>query len=245
MALPKLTIMKHELSLPSTGEKITYRPFLVKEEKILMMAMQGGKASDMVKALREIIQNCIENDNLTIDTLPMFDVEYIFLQLRGRSIGEDIDIQYQLPDHVCEKGGDCDYVTKINVDEIEIVKNKEHKALIDITDDIKVNMRYPKIEMGAAMADLGEADMVETTFDMIGDCIEYIMDGEEIHKTIDYTKEEVNTFLNSLSSKQFKNMQGFFETMPKLQKKITAECNKCGKKNERVLEGLTDFFALG
>ena len=244
MALPILTVMKHELNLPSTGEKIKYRPFLVKEEKLLMMAMQAGKASDMVQALRDIIQNCVESD-IKIDDLAMFDVEYIFLQLRARSIGEDIPIQYSVPDNVCEKGGDCNFVTVIDATTIKIEKNKNHKNLVDITDKIKVSMKYPKIEMGAAMTDLGETEMVDATFDMIGQCIDFIMDGEEVHKTSDYTKEEVDTFLNSLSSKQFKNMQEFFETMPKLRKNIQAECDKCGKKNERVLEGLTDFFALG
>lgn len=242
MALPKLTVMKHELSLPSTGEKVTFRPFLVKEEKILMMAMQSGKTIDMVKALRQIIENCVESDIASSD-LPTFDIEYIFLQLRARSVGETIPINYSNKDDICEDGKNkCDFFVEINLDDITIEKDKNHKALIDITKDIKVKMKYPKVETTTNIAGVEGEKLVDATFDLIGESIEYIMDGEDIHKPTDYTKVEIDDFLNSLSSEQFKKVQEFFETMPKLRKEVTAKCKKCGKKDHKILEGLNDFF---
>ena len=186
MALPKLTVMKHELSLPSTGEKITFRPFLVKEEKILMMAMQSGKTIDMVKALRQIIENCIESDIVSSD-LPTFDIEYIFLQLRARSVGETIPINYSNKDGICEDGKNkCDFFVEINLDDITIEKDKNHKALIDITKDIKVKMKYPKVETTTNIAGVEGEKLVDATFDLIGESIEYIMDGEDIRNILNH-----------------------------------------------------------
>ena len=243
MALPIITIMKHELTLPSSGEKITFRPFLVKEEKILMMALQGGEAKDMVRALKEIINNCVDKD-LKVDTLPPFDLEYIFLQLRARSVGDVIPINYSIPEELCKDGKkECTFEIELNIDDVKIQKDKNHKDLIDLTDSIKLKMKYPDMEASVAMAGIEGTEMVEKTFDIIGHCIEYIMDGEEMHKLTDYTKKEADDFLNSLSTQQFKEIQTFFDTMPKLKHEITAKCKVCGKKNERVLEGMGDFFA--
>jgi len=245
MALPKLTVMKHKLSLPSTGEKITYRPFLVKEEKILMMAMQSEDPVEMVVALREIIKNCVESD-INVERLPVFDVEYIFLQLRSKSVGETIDLSYTVPDEICEVDKkECLFALQIILDDITVEKTKEHNPLIDITDSIKIKMKYPEIEMSTSVSAglTGDSsNMVDVTFKMIEGCIEYIMDGEEIHKPDDYTEKEIDDFINSLSSAQFKSIQGFFETMPKLRKRVTGKCSKCEKENEKVLEGLADFF---
>jgi len=210
MALPKLTVMKHELSLPSTGEKITYRPFLVKEEKILMMAMQSEDPIDMVKALGQIIKNCVESDIVTSD-LPTFDIEYIFLQLRARSVGETIPINYSIKDIMCEDEQQyCDFFVEINLDDIAIERDKNHNDLININKNIKVKMRYPKIEATTNIAGIEGEKMVNATFDLIGESIEYIMEGEDIHKPADYTKAEVDDFLNSLSPEQVKKIQEFF-----------------------------------
>jgi len=242
MALPKITVMKHELTLPSSGEKITFRPFLVKEEKILMMALQGGEAKDMVRGLKEIINNCVDKD-LKVDTLPPFDLEYIFLQLRARSVGDVIPISYSIPEELCKDGKkECTFEIELNIDDVKIQKDKNHKDLIVLTDEIKLKMKYPDMEASVAMVGIEGTEMVEKTFDIIGYCIEYIMDGEEMHKLTDYTKKEADDFLNSLSTQQFKEIQTFFDTMPKLKHEITAKCKVCGKKNERVLEGMGDFF---
>ena len=243
MALPKMNIIKHKLTLPSTGKEYTYRPFLVKEEKVLMMAMESGEPKDMIRSLRDIISTCVEG-NIKVDSLPMFDVEYIFLQLRSRSVGEKTPVTYTLENDPCDKlkNKNCSYATEINLDEIKVEKNKDHNDLIDLTDDIKVKMRYPQIEASAEIIGLEGDKLVDKTFDMIGSCMEYIMEGEEIHKTSDYSQKEVEEFLNSLSSPQFRKIQVFFDTMPKLRKEITAKCSDCGKENIRVLEGLADFF---
>ena len=241
MALPKLTVMKHELILPSTGEKVTYRPFLVKEEKILMMAMQSEDPADMIRALKQIIINCVEND-IKIDDLPPFDIEYIFLQLRARSIGETITISYTLPDEKCTNNNDCEFEIEIKIDDIKIETNKEHNELIELTDSIKLKMKYPDLEASGMMTEAGGAEMVDKTFELIGQCIEYILDGEEMHKLSDYTKKESQEFLDSLSTQHFKEIQTFFDTMPKLKHEITAVCKGCGKENSRVLEGMGDFF---
>ena len=243
MALPKIVVMKHELTLPSSGEKITFRPFLVKEEKILMMALQGGEAKDMVRALKEIINNCVDKD-LKVDTLPPFDLEYIFLQLRARSVGDVIPISYSLPEEICKDDKkECTFEKELNLDNIKVQKNKNHKDLIDLTDTIKLKMRYPNMEAAATMTGVEGVEMVNKTFDLIGQCIEYIMDGEEMHNLSDYTKKEADDFLNSLSTQNFKEIQTFFDTMPKLKHEITAKCKVCGKENKRVLEGMGDFFA--
>ena len=243
MALPKLNIIKHSLILPSTGKKITFRPFLVKEEKILMMAMESGEATDMIHALRDIITSCVEED-IKVNTLPMFDIEYIFLQLRSRSVGEKTPITYSLENDICEKlkGANCSYLVEINLDEVQVEKIKDHKDLINLTKDIKIKMRYPKIEASAEIMGLEGEKLIDKTFEMIGGCMEYIMEGEEMHQTSDYSQKEIDDFLNSLSSPQFREIQKFFDTMPKLRKEITAKCSECGKENKRVLEGLGDFF---
>ena len=243
MALPKIAVMKHELTLPSSGEKITFRPFLVKEEKILMMALQGGEAKDMVRGLKEIINNCVDKD-LKVDTLPPFDLEYIFLQLRARSIGDIIPINYSIPEERCKDDKtECKFEIELNIDDVKIQKDKNHKDLIVLTDEIKLKMKYPDMEASVAMAGIEGTEMVDKTFDIIGQSIEYIIDGEEMYKLSDYTKKEADDFLNSLSTQHFKEIQTFFDTMPKLKHEITAKCKVCGKKNERVLEGMGDFFS--
>ena len=243
MALPIITVMKHELTLPSSGEKITFRPFLVKEEKILMMALQSGEAKDMVRALKEIINNCVDKD-LKVDTLPPFDLEYIFLQLRARSIGDIIPINYSIPEEICKDGKkECTFNIELNIDDIKIQKDKNHKDFIVLTDKINLKMKYPDMEVSATMAGVEGTEMVDKTFDIIGQSIEYIVDGEEMYKLSDYTKKEADDFLNSLSTQHFKEIQTFFDTMPKLKHEITAKCKVCGKKNERVLEGMGDFFS--
>lgn len=208
-----------------------------------MMAMQSGDTKDMIRALREIISSCVETE-IDVNSLPMFDIEYVFLQLRARSVGEVIDINYSLQNDPCNKlkNASCNYHTTINLDDIQVFKNPEHKDLIELTESIKVKMRYPKIELSAKLSGLSGDDMVNATFEMIGDSIEYIMEGVEIYKSADYSQSEIEEFLNSLSTSQFKKIQEFFDTMPKLKKDIVAKCTSCGKKNERTLEGMADFF---
>jgi len=246
MALPKLNIITHTMNLASTGEEISYRPFLVKEEKVLMMAMQSGDPKDMLKALKEIIKACVNTD-IKVNTLPIYDIEYIFLQLRARSIGDKIPITYTLEDVKCKKAEDklCTFETEINIDDVNVDKPEGHNPIVELTDTIKVKMSYPKIETWAEMSMvMNEKDTVEKTFGIIADSIEYIMDGDEdIHYAKDYSKKEMGEFMNSLSSPQFQLIHKFFDTMPKVRKEVTAKCTVCGEENTKVLEGMADFFA--
>ena len=250
MALPKVKVMYHTLTLPSTGKKVRFRPFLVKEEKILMMAMQSGESKDMISSLKDIINNCMEED-IKVNELAMFDFEYIFLQLRARSVGDTIDIKYSEPEKICSKDSkECNFTSVLNIDEIKAPKITTQKDLIDITDKIKVKLRWPKVDDAAALGNLNlegndASSLVESTFTIIANCIEYIMDGEEMFKVQDHTKKDIDDFLNSLSSSQFKSIQGYFESLPKITKDVTSTCTKCGNTDVKHLEGVGDFFALG
>jgi hypothetical protein len=250
MALPKVQVMHHTLTLPSTGKEVRFRPFLVKEEKILMMAMQSGESKDMISSLKDIINNCMEED-IKVSELAMFDFEYVFLQLRARSIGDTIDIKYSDPEAVCSiDSKECTFLSILHIDDIKLESISDQKDLIDITDTIKVKLRWPKVDDAAMMDTLSsdgndQTKIIENTFSMIANCIEYIMDGKEMHKPADYTKVEVNDFLNSLTSNQFKSIQKYFETLPKLKKDVTSTCSKCGDTNVKRLEGVSDFFAWG
>jgi len=250
MALPKVKVMYHTLTLPSTGKELRFRPFLVKEEKILMMAMQSGETKDMISSLKDIINNCMEED-IKVSELAMFDFEYIFLQLRARSVGDIIDIKYSEPEKICSKDNkECTFTSALNIDEIETPKITTQKDLIDITDKIKVKLRWPKVDDATALGNLNlegndASSLVESTFTVIANCIEYIMDGEEMFKVQDHTKKDIDDFLNSLSSTQFKSIQDYFENLPKIKKDLTSTCTKCGSKDTKHLEGVGDFFALG
>ena len=245
MSLPKLNTALHTLVLPSTGEEISFRPFLVREEKILMMAMESGETKDMINSLRQIIDSCVES-KLDVKHLPMFDIEYIFLHLRARSVGEEIEVSFQMPtEDSCEKMEDknCQYKTKVKVDDINVERDESHTDLISLTDDIKVKMKYPRVEDTMHLAGIEGKELVNKTFSMIGDSMEYIMEGEEIHQTKDSTQKEREDFVQSLSSGQFREIQEFFNTMPKVKKEVTGKCERCGKENTTVLEGMASFFA--
>ena len=243
MALPKLNVQIHETILPSTEGVIKFRPFLVKEEKVLLTALEDSSTESMMKAVKSIITNCVQ-DQIDVDKLPLFDLEYIFLQLRARSVGDVIPINYSMPEEICKDGKkECEFNVELNLDNIKVQKNKNHKDLIDLTDTIKLKMRYPSMEASATVAGVEGTAAVDKTFEIIGQCIEYIVDGEEMHNLSDYSKKEADDFLNSLSSQHFKEIQTFFDTMPKLKHEITAKCKVCGKENKRVLEGMGDFFA--
>jgi len=241
MALPIVETPRYELTLPSQETKVQYRPFLVKEEKMLYIALESGDEKEMQTATKEILKS-VTFDKLNVEELPTFDVEYIFLQLRAKSVGDNIDIEYEGQDDCKIDSQKCRFKTAVNIDDIKVEKQKGHKDIVDITDQIKVKLRYPQIEMTSQIGNVEGQDMIDLTFKMLASCIEYIMDGVEMHKTEDYSEKEVDAFLNSLSSAQFKKMQSFFDTMPKLKKDIESQCIKCQKKEKRTLEGLADFF---
>ena len=246
MALPKVSTPTYELTIPSTGETVTYRPFLVKEEKTLLMAMESNSATAMSNAMRDIISSCTEG-NLNVKTLAPFDLEFFFLQLRGRSIGDVIEVKISKPITLAcgDKDENCNQVCEIpiNIDEITVDTSKISDPKLKLTDTIGVKMKYPEIDSVQKYAGTGEEDIkAENIFKMINDCVEYIWDGEEIFKAKDHSKKELTEFIESLNTKQFNKIREFFESMPRLSHEITWKCPKCSKSTPMVLQGIDSFF---
>jgi|TARA_A100001011_G_scaffold395750_1_gene491675 hypothetical protein len=234
MALPKINVPTYELEVPSTKEKITYRPFLVKEEKILLLALEENDELTIARALKQIVNNCTF-ENLSVDSMPLFDLEYIFLNIRAKSVGESADLKLLMPDD--EKT----YVdVQIPLQDIKVEFTKGHKKDIKLTDSIMLVMRYPTYEL----LGVEDTDMtIEKTFKLISDCTEKVIDGETIHERSDFNDKELQEFYDGLDSKQFQNVQNFFETMPRLKHTVEVVNPKTKKKNKITLEGLQSFFA--
>ena len=234
MPLPVISTPTYELNIPSTGQAVQYRPFLVKEEKILLMANEGGETSEIVRAMKQIIGNCIQ-DGYNTDGMPLFDVEYIFLKLRSKSVNEISEVGFRCPK--------CDEVNKIeiNLSEVEIETDNTHTDKIELTDDIGLIMKYPQLD-SINMNDLQDTN-VDAIFDVVSSCIDSIYQGEEIYDSKDYTKEEISEFINNLTQEQFQNIQQFFDTMPKLSHTVPYDCSKCEYDEPLIIEGLQNFFA--
>jgi hypothetical protein len=244
MALPRVASPTYELTIPSSGEKVSYRPFLVKEEKTLLMAMESGDNRAMTKAMQDIITSCTDG-KVDLKSLASFDIEYFFLQLRGRSIGEVLTINPRRPENFkcCEEATEEDTCeVNINIDEITMDTSKITSSEIQVTDDIGIKMQFPQIETVQKYAAEGEDIEAENVFKLIIDCIEYIWDGDEIYKAKDSTKKELNDFIESLSSSQFVNVREFFESMPRLSHTIDWKCPKCKKSKPLLLQGIESFF---
>ena len=237
MALPKLTTPTYELEVPSTDEKVKYRPFLVREEKILLIALESGEPEDIINAVKDIVTECTFG-KVDLGKLPMFDVEYIFLNIRAKSVGEVSTLRLLCPD---------DGETYVNVDidlsKIMVQVEKEHNPKIELTEEMGMIMGYPNIDSmtGTGITEINATNML----DVISSCILQIYDkkGEEIYETKDQTKKELSEFIESLNTKQFQKVQQFFDTMPKLKHAVELENPKTGVKSKVVLQGLNDFFA--
>ena len=236
MALPKLITPTYELEVPSTDEKIKFRPFLVKEEKILMMAMESKSSADITQAVKDIVTACTF-DKVKIDDMPMFDVEYIFLQIRAKSVGEISKLKLLCPD---DKETYAD--VEVDLNEVKVQVGDNHTNKIDLGNDMGMIMKYPSIDSfsDSGIKDINPGNMLE----VIGNCILQIYEkkGEKVYETKDQTKKEVEEFIESLNTKQFKDVQQFFETMPKLKHEITITNPKTKVENKITLTGLNDFF---
>ena len=233
MTLPIINAPTYELTVPSTKEKITYRPFLVKEEKILLTAMETGGEGELVLALKQIITNCLI-DKIDLDSLATFDLEYIFLNLRSKSVGEVATVNVTCPDDE-----ETQVPVEIPLDEVEVTFPEGHTNKVILTDTIGLTMKYPDF----TLASVTRESNTEYLFMMIKGCIAQIIDGETIHERVDFNDKELDTFLDSLNSKQLEGVQNFFETMPKLVHEITFTNPKTKKENTMTLEGLDAFFA--
>jgi len=234
MALPKLDTPVYELEQPSTGETIKYRPFLVKEQKTLMLASESDDDKQVKEALAGIISNCTFSkvDPLKI---PIFDVEFLFLRIRGKSVGEKIDLSLLCPDD-----NETRVNKSVNLEEIGVNMKVGHTNEIDITDNIKMVMRYPTLD---DMTDVSaETNDVEDMFSMIRRCVHEIHDGEKVYNRVDMSSSELEEFIDSLTGEQFEKLSDFFETMPKVQHSVEVTNPKTKKKGEVVIEGIQSFF---
>ena len=243
MALPKVSTPTYELIVPSTGEKVSYRPFLVKEEKTLLMAAEDQNISTITKAMRDIISSCTEGE-VDLKNLAPYDIEYIFLQLRGKSIGDVITLNLKKPESIeCEES-ECPGSTeiKIDIDDIKIDTSSIVDSKIELTKDIGIKLGFPQLESIQKYTTKGGGMVADGVFKMINDCIEYIWEGKEIYKAKDATKKELNDFIESLNTVQFNKIRDFFESMPRLKHEITWTCSKCDKSAPLLLEGIDSFF---
>ncbi len=239
MPLPKIATPTYELELPSSGETITYRPFLVKEEKLLVLAMESEDTKSITRAIKEVLKSCIKT-KIKVDTLPTFDIEYLFLNIRGKSVGEEVEVTVTCPDD-----GVTEVDVNIPIDNIQVQKSKEHTNNIKLDDTLSMTMKYPSLDQFIETNfDVNESKgtQLEQSFDLIGSCIETIYSDEEAWPASDSTKKEIGEFLEQLSSSQFQDIEKFFETMPKLSYDVVVTNPKTKKKNTVVLEGLASFF---
>jgi hypothetical protein len=236
MALPKLNTPTYELEVPSTDEKLKYRPFLVKEEKILLMAMESGKNEDIIQAVKDIVSECTFN-KIDLGSMPMFDVEYIFLNIRAKSVGEVSKLKLLCPD---DKKTYVD--TEVNLTEVQVQVDEEHTNKIELTDDMGMIMTYPTIDSfsESGIQNVNASNMI----DVISSCILQIYEknGEQVYQAKDQTKKELVEFVEQLNTKQFKELQKFFDTMPKLKHTVKVKNPKTKKSSDIVLTGLNDFF---
>ena len=233
MALPKLATAKYELTLPSTGQKVEYRPFLVKEEKILLTAQSTGEESDMLRAVEQIIENCTFGE-VKAGALPFFDIEFVFIKLRSKSIGEVATVSLLCPDDK-ETRVEVD----INLDEVECVRDVSHNSDIKLTDDVGMVLEYPRIENLAAMQNVSDN---EAGFSIIKGCISQIYDKENVYAKSDMDTKELDEFIDSLSHTQFEKVQHFFDTMPKVKHAVKVKNPNTGIESEVVVEGMQNFF---
>jgi hypothetical protein len=245
MALPKIKSPIYELTLHSTKQSYKYRPFLVKEQKILLMALESQDPKEMLRAIKQIITNC-SVDEIDVDKLPMFDLEYFFLRLRGKSIGEEIELKLTHPTGLNSKGEMCEFNTpyKFNIMDVEVEVGDTHtnKILLDEESGVGVVLKYPTM----SMADKLQANDKQNQFDVIQgvvvESIDYIFDNENTYPASESTKAELVEFINGLSQEQFAKITEFFNTMPKLRKVISWTCPHCGCDDKVELEGMTSFF---
>lgn len=238
MPLPKLSVPEYELELPSTGEKVKYRPFLVREEKILFMAMESQDEKEMVSSVKNIIKNCT-NLKRKVEELATFEIEYLFLKIRAKSVGETSSFMITCPDD-----GETQVEVKVDLDDVELEMNDNHSRKILLDDNVGVLMKYPSLDTFVKLNLTNEEEpSMDNMFELAASSIDQIFDGEEVWECKSTPKKEIMEFLESMNSEQFQKIQSFFETMPKLKKVLTVKNPKTGVESEVVLEGLAAFFA--
>ena len=239
MPLPKIATPTYELELPSTGQSINYRPFLVKEEKLLVLALETEDTKQITTAIKNVLKNCVLTKGIKVDQLPTFDIEFLFLNIRGKSVGEEIEVNI-----ICPDDEETQVPITIDLDDIKIQKNDDHTNQIKLDKDLMMELKYPSLEQFIKNNfDFNDANAMDQSFDLIATCIDKIFTADEVWATADCTKKEVKDFLEQMNSAQFKLIEEFFTTMPKLSHTIKVKNPKTKVESDVVLEGLASFFA--
>ena len=239
MPLPRIATPTYELELPSSGKSIQYRPFLVKEEKVLVIALESEDTKQITTAIKNVIRNCVLTKGIKVESLPTFDIEYLFLNIRGKSVGEELEVNI-----ICPDDEETQVPVTINLDDIKVQKNEDHTNKVKLDATLMMEMKYPSLDQFIKNNfDFKDQNAMDQSFELIASCIDKIYSEEEVWATEDCTKKELNEFLESMNSSQFKDIEKFFETMPKLSHKVKVTNPKTKVENEVVLEGLASFFA--
>ena len=242
MPLPKINTPTYELTLPSNRKKVKYRPFLVREEKILVLALESEDQKQITDAIIQIIGDCLITKNVDVTKLPTFDIEYLFLNVRSKSVGETVEVNVTCPDD-----GKTKVETSINIDDIKVVKDKNHKLIVQLDDKYSMKLKYPSldqfIENNFDFEMAAPNESVSAAMSMLSSCIDMIYDEEESWDASESTKEELDDFIDQLNTKQFQEVEEFFRTMPKLSHKLKVTNPQTGVESEVVLEGLASFFS--
>ena len=242
MPLPKINTPTYELTLPSNRKKVKYRPFLVREEKILVLALESEDQKQITDAIIQIIGDCLITKNVDVTKLPTFDIEYLFLNVRSKSVGESVEVNITCPDD-----GKTKVETSINIDDIKVVKSKDHKLIVKLDEKYSMKLKYPSLDQfiennfDFEMAEPNES--VSAAMSMLSSCIDMIYDEEESWDASESTKEELDEFIDQLNTKQFQEVEEFFRTMPKLSHTLKVTNPQTGVESEVVLEGLASFFS--
>ena len=240
MPLPKIATPSYELELQSTGQTITYRPFLVKEEKLLVIALESEDTKQITNGIKAVIRGCVLTKGIKVETLPTFDIEYLFLNIRGKSVGEDLDVKL-----ICPDDNETEVDITISLDDIQIQKPEGHSNQIKLDNNLMMELKYPSlnefIKNNFDPNDTSKNPM-DQSFDLIGSCINKIYNQDEVWVAADCSKKEINDFLDSMNSNQFKEVEKFFETMPKLSHTVKVKNPKTKVESDVVLEGLASFF---
>jgi hypothetical protein len=238
MPLPKISTPTYELELPSTGKKIKYRPFLVREEKILILALESEDENQIATAVKNTLKACIQTRGIKVENLPTFDIEYLFLNIRGKSVGEAVDLIITCPDD-----GETTVPVKIYIDEIGVVKKEDHSPDIDLDGNLTLRMKYPSLDQFVSSNfSFDEREDLDKSFEIIGSCIDVIFNADDAWSTSDVTKKELMTWMDGLNSAQFKKIEEFFTSMPKLSHTIKVTNPNTKVESEIVLDGLQSFF---
>ncbi len=240
MPLPKITTAEYELKLPSSGKTIKYRPFLVREEKILILSLESEDRKQITSAVKQVLKECVLTKGIKVDQLPSFDIEYLFLNVRSKSVGETIDLVV-----TCGDDGTTEVPVTVPIDEIKVTKSDDHSQDIELSDGYKVRMKYPSISQFIEnnFSEVDSDDLVEKSFDMVASTIDMVYNDEEMFSAAECTKKELKDWVETLTSAQFQKIEKFFETMPKLTHTLKVVNPNTKKENTVVLEGLSDFFA--